>query len=385
MATSLWKLGNLSAKDLAVRVYNEIWKDELLDSAAQLAYYFLFALFPLLIFLTSIFGLVIGSDNKLQQDLFKYLGTVLPGSALDLVNTVITEVSNSSSGGKLTLGLLLALWVASSGVEALTQSLNKTYGIKEGRSWWWRRIIAILLTIALAILVISALIIVLFGGQIADYFAASFGFGDVFSTIWQVVQWVVVLAFILLAFALIYYFSPDVKQKSWYFITPGSVIGVILWLLVSFGFKLYLSYFNSYSATYGSLGAVIILMLWLYMTSAAILIGSEINAEIENAASEAGVPEAKAEGEKSPNDGGKEAVEKEPKSTSDKANLENKQELDKQKSISANSKSVEINDATNKNVSSVEDESAPVRSSVFTKVFAVASMLTGIVRSFRSK
>lgn len=298
--TSLWKLGGLSVRDLAGRVYNEIWEDDLLGSAAQLAYYFLFALFPLLIFLTSIFGFAVGSDSELRTSLFKYLGSVLPASALELVNTVITEVSNSSSGGKLTLGLFLALWAASSGMESLTQALNRTYEIKETRPWWKRRLMALFLTIVLALSIISALTVVLFGGQIVDYFAATYGFGAAVAAVWKAAQWLVVLAFILLAFSLIYYFSPDVREQRWYFITPGSVVGVALWLLISFAFRIYLQYFDSYSATYGSLGAVIILMLWLYFTGAAILIGGQINSEIENATAKAGVPEAKEKGEKSP-------------------------------------------------------------------------------------
>ena len=305
---ALWKFGELSYFELAKRVYGEIWKDNLLDSAAQLAYYFLFALFPLLIFLTSIFGFIVGTNNELRESLFAYLGTVLPGSALDLVRGVITDVSNSSSGGKLSLGLILALWVASSGVNALTQSINNIYEVEETRSWWYRRLIAIGLTVALAVLIISALIMVLFGGQIVDSIAATYGYGDVFRTAWKIAQWIVILAFVLLAFALIYYFSPDVKEQKFTFVTPGSVIAIGLWLLVSSAFKLYLSYFDSYSKTYGSLGAVIVLMLWLYLSSAAILIGGEINSEIENAAAKAGNSNAKEKGEKAPNDGKTEAT-----------------------------------------------------------------------------
>lgn len=320
---SLWKLGDLSVRKLAGRVYQEIWDDGVFDSAAQLAYYFLFAFFPLLIFLTSIFGFLVGSDDKLKNSLFNYLGSVLPVSALDLVNTVVTEVSNSSSSGKLTLGLFLALWAASSGMEAVTQTLNRVYGVKESRPWWKTRLLALFLTISLVLLVISALVIVLFGGQIVDSIAANYNFGDVFRTVWKIAQWIIALAFVLLAFALIYYFSPDVREKRWHFITPGSVVGVGLWLLVSFAFRLYLSYFNSYSATYGSLGAVIILMLWLYFTGAAILIGGEINSEIEHAAAKAGVKGAKEKGEKEPHEN---SSAEENKEDSDENSRENSRE-----------------------------------------------------------
>ena len=300
-AQSLWGLGGLTWRELLFkRVYNEITEDDVFGSAAQLAYYFLFALFPLLIFLTSIFGFVVGANNQLRDNLFKYLGSVLPGSALDLVRGVMTEVSETSSGGKISIGLFLALWAASSGLAAITESLNRAYGVKEKRPWWKVRLISLGLTVALALTVTSALGIVLFGEHIVDYASARFGLGTVLSSIWAIAQYLIALGFVLLAFALIYYFSPDIKEQRWFFVTPGSIVGVGLWLLVSFGFRIYLSYFNSYSATYGSLGALVILLLWLYFTGIAILIGGEINSEIENAAAEQGAPEAKEKGEKDP-------------------------------------------------------------------------------------
>jgi membrane protein len=139
----------------------------------------------------------------------------------------------------------------------------------------------------------------LYGGEIGAVVAGHFDRGELFKTLWAIVQVPFVLAFVLLAFALIYYFAPDLYDQKWYWITPGSVTGVAIWLLVSFLFRLYLRQFNSYSLTYGSLGAVIILMLWFYLTGVAILAGGKINAEIENAAARAGIPEAKRSGEKS--------------------------------------------------------------------------------------
>ncbi|MBC7798725.1 MAG: YihY/virulence factor BrkB family protein [Pyrinomonadaceae bacterium] len=295
---SLWKFGGLSWLDLGKRVYTEIIDDDVFGSAAQLAYYFLFALFPALIVLTSVFGFLVGADTKLRDSLFLYFGTVLPSSAAELVRTVVTDVSEASSGGKITLGLLLALWAASGGFDALMQNINKAYNVKETRPFWKRRLMALGLTTVLAILILSALIVVLFGGQIVDWVAASYGFGDFFRTGWKIGQWIIVLSFVLLAFALIYYWSPDVKDQKWFFITPGSIIAVALWLLVSFGFRAYLQYFDTYSKTYGSLGAVIVLMLWLYITSVAILVGGNINSEIESAAAEQGDEDAKPKGEK---------------------------------------------------------------------------------------
>lgn len=299
---SLWKLGGLSPLALGKRVWNEIQEDEVFGRAAELSYYFLLALFPLLIFLTSILGVVLGPGTGTRQTLFSYFARVMPPSAFQLIDSTMTEVSASSTGGKISFGILAALWAASNGMGAITQSLNVAYDVKETRPWWRQRLTAIGLTIALSVLIISALILVVGGGKIADWLASIFGFSLAFALTWKILQWPVVLGFMILAFALIYYFAPDLREQKWKWLTPGSALGVVLWLAVSLGFRVYLHFFDSYSATYGSLGAVIILMLWLYFTGAAILIGGEINSEIEHVAAEHGAPDAKEKGEKRPNE-----------------------------------------------------------------------------------
>jgi membrane protein len=248
----------------------------------------LLALFPLLIFLTSIIGIILGSG--------------MPPSAFQLIDATMYEVSQASGSGKLSFGLLAALWAASTGMGAITESLNVAYDVTESRPWWKTRLVAISLTVALSVLIIAALVLVVAGGHIGEGVANHYGFGPAFAIAWKVIQWPAVFAALILAFALIYYFAPDLRDQSWQWLTPGAAIGVALWLLVSFGFRVYLQYFNSYSKTYGSLGAVIILMLWLYFTGCAVLIGGEINSEIENAAAERGAPEAKEKGEKAPGD-----------------------------------------------------------------------------------
>src|SRR5262249_33992436 len=147
------------------------------------------------------------------------------------------------------------------------------YDVKESRPWWKQRVVAIKLTMILSVLIITALILLLYGGKIADWLEIAFGLGNLFSLFWKILQWPLVLVFMLLAFALIYYEAPDLREHKWTWLTPGSAIGVTIWLFVSFVFKVYLHFFDSYSNTYGSLGAVIVLMLWLYLTGAAILVG----------------------------------------------------------------------------------------------------------------
>ena len=299
---SLWKLGGLGWRELTKRVWAEVQEDNVFGRAAELSYYFLLALFPFLIFLTSVIGLILGSGTGTRHTFFQYLARIMPPSAFQLIDNTMYEVSESSGGGKLSFGILAALWAASNGLGAITESLNTAYDLKESRPWWKQRLTAIGLTVALSILIIGALILVVAGGRIAEWLAAHYGLGPVFPIGWKIIQWPVVLACMTFAFALIYYLAPDFREQAWQWLTPGAVIGVVLWLLVSLAFRIYLHYFNSYSATYGSLGAVIILMLWLYLTGAAVLIGGEVNSEIENAAAKQGDPEAKEKGEKAPDD-----------------------------------------------------------------------------------
>ncbi|HEX8188027.1 MAG TPA: YihY/virulence factor BrkB family protein [Pyrinomonadaceae bacterium] len=293
-------LAGLGWKELGKRVYAEVMDDDVLGRSAQLSYYFLLALFPALLFLTSLLGYLAGENGQLRESLFGYLAAVLPGDASKLVAETVTDVTQSSGGGKLSFGILATLWAASNGMGAISESLNAAYDLKETRPWWKVRLTAVGLTLALTLLIVTALVLVLYGHDIADAVSVKVGLGSAFATAWKVLQWPLVLIFVLVAFALIYYFGPDSHQQDWKWITPGAAVGVALWLLISFAFKAYLSYFNSYSATYGTLGAVIILMLWFYFTGTAILVGGEVNSEIENELAKQGAPDAKEKGEKAP-------------------------------------------------------------------------------------
>jgi membrane protein len=277
---SSWKRGGLTWGELAKRVWTQLTEDDIFGNAAKLSYYFLLALFPLLLFVTTLLGYFADGDGKLRQELLRVLAAVIPADASALIFKTVNEVQTNAGGGKLSFGVIAALWAASNGMGALTEALNVAYEVRETRPWWKSRLVAVVLTIVLSALILSALVLVLFGGDLAEWIAAHCSFGAVFVTAWKVLQWIVVLAFVLLAFALMYYFAPDVRSRRWQWIAPGTVIGVALWLLVSFAFRLYLHFFNSYSATYGTLGAVIILMLWFYLTGAAILVGGEINSEV---------------------------------------------------------------------------------------------------------
>lgn len=274
-------LSGLTWKQLLSRVWNQIKDDDVFGRAAQLSYYFLLALFPLLLFLLTLLGYFAEAGTQLRAGLIRYLGTIMPTSALDLVNKTIDEISSGRGGGKLSFGLLAALWAASNGMTAITDTLNIAYDLKETRPWWKARLVSIALTVILALIIILALATILLGSRIASLVAAAIGLGNTFIVFWQILQWPIVLGFLLLTFSLIYYFAPDLPAARWQSIVPGSITAVTLWILVSFAFRLYLHFFNTYSVTYGSLGALIVLMLWFYFTGAAILIGGEVNAELQ--------------------------------------------------------------------------------------------------------
>jgi len=295
---SMWDLGCLTLKELGQRVWAGIDQNDLFGRASELAYNFILALFPLLLFLVSLFGLFASRGQSLNNNLMGYLAAVLPPSAFDLVNKTIREVARNSGGGKVTFGIILTLWVASGGMSSMMSTLNAAYSVKESRSYIKVRTIALGLTIAVSLLVMAALGLVLLGGYLAEWAGSHLDLGTAAVLAWKVLQWPVALVFVVLSFSLIYYFGPDLKEQHWYWITPGSLVGVLVWVAASFAFRAYLHFFNTYSKTYGSLGAVIILLVWFYVTGFAFLIGGEINAQIEHAAAEHGHPEAKAPGQK---------------------------------------------------------------------------------------
>ena len=268
-------------KTFAGRLWIRIDDHDLFGRAAQLSYYFLLAVFPLLLVLVTLLGYFAESGSELHNKLLSYLSTVMPSSSVMLVHTTLDEITKARGGGKLSLGILAALWAASNGMGAISSTLNVAYAVKEDRPWWRVRLVAIFLTIMVSLFIIVALAIVFFGGHLGDRVAAHFGFSAAFASAWKVLQWPIALLFLLVTFDLIYYLAPNDRRPKRRLWTGGAITAVVLWLLVSFGFRLYLHFFNSYSVTYGSLGALIVLMLWFYFTGLAILIGGEVNSELE--------------------------------------------------------------------------------------------------------
>ncbi|HEX3719756.1 MAG TPA: YihY/virulence factor BrkB family protein [Verrucomicrobiae bacterium] len=258
-------------------------KDQVNNQAAQLAYYFFFALFPLLLCLTALLGMFVAPGGIVRNAVSQYLGAVLPGSASAFVETGLEQVAKGSSAGKLSFGLFVALWSASSGMSAIINGLNLAYEEKTERPWWREKLLAIGLTLAVTALMVTALLLIVCGGDLATTLATRFGWQKEFTLMWRVVQWPVLLCFVLGAFGLIYYYGPHCPNERLRSLLPGTLTGVAMWLLVSFLFRYYVHHFSNYNVTYGSIGAIIVLMLWFYLSSLAILIGGEINSIIEHA------------------------------------------------------------------------------------------------------
>jgi membrane protein len=266
-----------------------------MGQAAQLSFYFLLAMFPMMLFLTALLGLLLKSDAALRDLITNYLGAVLPSSASGLIQQTLEEVNQGSNGGKLSFGLIFSLWAASNGVVAIITSLNIAYDVKEARPWWKRRLVALALTAVFVALILGALLLMIYGGELITWAAGRLRVAPAAMQGWRVAEWGLLIFLVVLAFNVLYIYGPNVKRRQWHWLMPGTLVGVGLWLLASFGFKLYLRFSDQYSVTYGSIGAVIVLLLWLYLTGAAILLGGEVNSEIETASGSAtqaeGAPE----------------------------------------------------------------------------------------------
>ncbi len=279
--TTLWNLGGLALRQLGKNVWAGMSEDRILGRAAQLSFYFLLSLFPLLLIMVTLLNRFAFVESALRGALFKLLDAVVPESASVLVDGVLQHISEGLSGSGLSFGLLILLWAASSGMVAIMNALNLAYEVDESRSWWKRRLVAIGLVIALMVLIITALTLIVYGGEIAQAIAAGLGLGSTLTIILRIVEWPLAVAFVLLVFNLLYLYAPNIKHRDWHWLMPGTVVAVALWFIASYGFKLYVSNFGAYNMIYGSVGAVIVLLLWFYITGIAILVGAEVNSELE--------------------------------------------------------------------------------------------------------
>jgi membrane protein len=266
-------------KNLFIECWNQFRSNRVLDQSAKLAFYFLLSIFPLMIFLVMILGLVLQSGPDLQETLTQYLSTVAPESASKLIKSTLDEITKSSSSAKLSFALVFTWWSASRAMLAIIEGINIAYEIQETRSWWKKYLLASVLTFGAILLNSLTIIILIYGGPLTKFLLHYAGVNKFLPELWPFVQWGVLLLLVLVVFNSIYRFAPN-EQERHASLIPGTIVGVSTWLLASFGFKLYLNYFNNFSVTYGSIGAVIIMMLWFYYSGVSVLLGAIVNAII---------------------------------------------------------------------------------------------------------
>ena len=287
---SPWRLGGLSVTDLGRRVYDGVWTHDLLDRAASLSYYFLFALFPALLFLTALLGLL--PVPALTDQLLLYVARVLPADAASLLAKTVGEIVTGARSSLVSIGVLGALWAASSGMVSISHALNRAFDVPDTRTWWRHRLEALGLTIWFSILTVAALLLFVFGERIGEGIAQWLGVGEAFTRTWNIARWPALTAFVLVGIMLVYQLAPATRQH-WRRVTPGAMFALAGWLLASYALRLYVRYFGNYNATYGSIGGVILLMLWFYLSGLALLVGAEINSQIRRAQLERPWPPAR--------------------------------------------------------------------------------------------
>jgi membrane protein len=257
----------------------EFQRDDALGIAAQLAYYLILALFPFILVLVSLLG-TFGSPESASKVL-AYFQRVMPEQAYEIIETFTANIisGQADAPGLFTFGILFTIWASSGAFAALINALNRAYDVQETRPFWKVRGIAILMTLGLSVLILVGVLLLVLGPQIGTAIANVFGLEETFLLVWDIARWPAALFFMMFTVALLYYFAPDVEQPfRW--ITPGGLIGVLLWVLASVGFNFYVSNFGSYNKTYGSIGAVIVLLLYLYISSLTILFGATLNATL---------------------------------------------------------------------------------------------------------
>jgi membrane protein len=284
----------MTLKELVFEVYRKAYKDHAYGRAAELAYFFLLALFPFLIFLLNAFSFMSG----LQDALLNWLSKLMPPEAMKLITNWVENVISDSSGGLLSFALFGALWAASKGMMAVIFALNTAYEVEEERSYIMTKLIAPVLTLALSVFIVGGQILIMFGDWMMIWLTGLLGLGDRFAALGGYIDYLMGLLLLIIGVGLIYHFAPN-KKRKFRLITPGAVFAVSASIIVSILFSVYLRLAPKHNAIYGSLGAVVVLLLWLYLWGLALFIGGEINSVIERAAGKP-VVEEKTKGQHTP-------------------------------------------------------------------------------------
>ncbi|MEZ2347115.1 YihY/virulence factor BrkB family protein [Terriglobus sp. RCC_193] len=282
----MWDLRGVPLKEIVKQTWKGIDDDNLFGRASQLSYAFFSAIFPALIAISSLMGLVAKSSSHLYFALLNKVGQLIPPSAFALVTDTFRQTTSASTTGKVTFGLLFALFSASVGLSALQDTLNSVYRVRETRPFWKARVEAMGLTLVVGALILASVLVLFGGGIAANHLTHMFRGAYVLAMILRGLYWIIASLLMILSFEVMYCFCPDVQHRVWRWFTPGGLVALLGWIAGSVALRVYLHYFNSYSVTYGSLGAVIILLLWFYLSGVMILLGGEVNSKIEHAVAE---------------------------------------------------------------------------------------------------
>jgi membrane protein len=267
--------------DVCKRTVKEFVADGCMGLAQQIAFSSLLAFFPATILLVGLLGLI-GAYDEVGE----FLGVVAPGAVTDAIDIAKRSAAGRETTASLAfvLGFFGAVWAASGAMGSMIKAVNAAYDRIETRPFWKVRLIALLLVFLTGFVLAGMFILIVFGGPIGEAIAEKANLGGAFDLVWTLVRWPIALVAVLLFFGLVYYLAPNVEQRSWRWVTPGSLLGAVLWLALSGLFALYTSFSSSYDRTYGSLAGGIVLLLWLYYSAMAVLFGAELNAELDRQA-----------------------------------------------------------------------------------------------------
>jgi len=274
-----FRLG-VNPAELIKRTAREVVEDGCTGIAAELAYYFALALFPALLFLVALASYL---PYNIVNDVVAALDPIAPPEVLTIIRQQLESIVSGDATSLLTIGILGALWSSSGAMTSIVSALNTAYDIPESRPWWKVRLVSIALTIGLVLFVLFAFMLIVAGPNAGHWLANWLGLSDFFDTAWVYSRWPLTFALATTGIAIVFYYAPDADQ-DWVWITPGSILTTMLWVLFSMAFRLYVTRVGDYAATYGALAGAAILLLWLYFSGLALLIGGELNSEIEHAA-----------------------------------------------------------------------------------------------------
>ncbi|MGB6305272.1 MAG: YihY/virulence factor BrkB family protein [Acidobacteriaceae bacterium] len=277
-------LGGLSVPTLTRSVWSSLIQDEIVDRSAELAYYFLFAMFPALILLSGMFSLFASTSARANLELMLYLAKVIPPAAFASVETAFSQTTRESNTGHILFGAITALWAATYGMSSAQTILNVIYRTKESRSYWKAKAIAMISTMAIFVLVCSSMLLLILGDDLAKFLSSDLMYNPTLLALWKIVKFLAAMFFMAMVFSITYRWGPAGNERPWRWISPGAIVGIFGWLAVSMGFRIYLHFYDPYATTYGSFGAVIVLLTWFYVSGFMLLLGAEINSTIERAA-----------------------------------------------------------------------------------------------------